>query len=838
MPLPRLPSASELFDTAIHPEREPDVVALGLEVVARPGEPAPAHVEPDSGIMAIRRALGENRLATMSPVSRIAESRQQLEAEGVECEGRGDGLFAEVGEWRGRRKALRIAGANRLLVNDMLLVRPRPAVQTRPSGEPPSKPAPDTFTSFDVLTSDVPPDLQDQPTADVSNARIEPVAAGGSDTTALSPAPETQTEAITDAIVASRPPLAISTSVGRAGRNAAADVKAVQNRLVELRLLDAGDGRTENPAGPGPVPDTALAQTIDAIERFQRQAGIPPDGSVDVRSPTRTELDLALPPPTAAELAAVASERRAIRQSLSRGLTIKGPVGATSNGNAPDDVRAVQRRLVDIGSLSGSHLEAPPASTTAAVPQTSLHATIAALRAMRPDVEFWQSRATIAGTSTPGVVTPGDATAVLLDRISVYNMSLGGNQISFRDHISSGNTRSETGVKFVGIASPSGVSLTDYKKAVGLSAGEAAALKQVSTHEGSFDAINTYDRALVSAGFIQFAGSRGLPRYLALLKLRHPGKFKDLLQKFGIDVELVVTGGRIDSARTIVLDPEGQRVLRGPAAEAAIRDDMRLTTALIVSGRDRDVQLTQLEAAVRDYVLPILNASVTWTTTNQQRATLKTLFRSQKGMATLFDRCIQEGLGAARRRFERVIQNLLVDPDTRKKPAPTPGEMQRREGDILAEVERDLQATADVAKKIRLARTLLSALIRETHARDATAAGLLARPEVSDARRAVLEARVGVPAIVNVTTPDGVGVKTALDAMTAGLDAEEKRLALVPVPDSVEALAGQLTASRQALASAGAPVSTAPMFLARVQRIRRSTLDAGIGAAEGETAVG
>src|SRR5262249_27503987 len=154
-------------------------------------------------------------------------------------------------------------------------------------------------------------------------------------------------------------------------------------------------------------------------------------------------------------------------------------------------------------------------------------------------------------------------------------------------------------------------------------------------------AINTYDRALVSVGFIQFAGSRGLPRYLALLKARQSAKFRDLIQKFGVDVEFDVGRGAIDTARTVVVDPGGNRVLRSTAAEAAIPDDKRLTTALVVSGRDRDVQLTQIEAAVRDYVIPILNATVSWASASRQRAALKDLLRSQKGMAALFDRCIQ-----------------------------------------------------------------------------------------------------------------------------------------------------------------------------------------------------
>lgn len=775
MRLSRLSSAAELFDAAMQPEREGEIAALGFDILARPGEPAPAHLEPDSGIIAIRRALGENRLAVMSPVSQIVGSRQRLEAEGVQCEGYGDGVFAEVGEWRGRRKALRIAGINRLLVNDMLLVRPRPPIPAQPPAKPGSRPERDGFTSFDFPPIELPRDARDEPIDDAPVPALEPTPVTGFDGTAVWPTMEIEPEAINDSIAVAKPPVALTASVGRAGRNDAADVTATQNRLVEQ--------------------------------------------------------------PTAAEFAAVSSARAAIGQSVSRGLTIKGPVGATPTGNAPDDVRAVQRRLVEIGRLSRSHVETPAAATTAAVPQASLPATISAIRALHPDVEFWQAKGRITGTSTTGIVKPGDATAALLNRIAVYSMTLGGEQISFRDHIATPHTRSESGVKFVGTASPSAISLADYNKVVGLSPGQAAALKQVATHEGSFDAINTYDRALVSVGFIQFAGSRGLPRYLALLKMRHPARFKALLQTYGIDVEFVVARGAIETSRLVVLEPEGNRVSRGTSAEAAVRDDMRLTTALILSGRDRDVQLTQIEAAVRDYVLPILGAPVTWTTTSRQRARLGDLFRSQKGMATLFDRCIQEGLGAARRRFERVIQNLLADPDTRKTPAPPPGQMQRREGDILAEVERDLQAAADVADKIGRARRLLATLIRETHAAGATVTGLLARPELSDARRAILEARVGVPAIVNVTVPAGIAVKAALDAMAATLEAERQRLALSPEPASVEALRGALTSSRQSLASAVAPVSTAPTFLARIQRIRRSTLDSGLGAAEAEAAV-
>jgi hypothetical protein len=65
--------------------------------------------------------------------------------------------------------------------------------------------------------------------------------------------------------------------------------------------------------------------------------------------------------------------------------------------------------------------------------------------------------------------------------------------------------------------------------------------------------------------------------------------------------------------------------------------------------------------------------------------------------------------------------------------------------------------------------------------------------------------------------------------MATTLTAEARRLALTPSPPSLDALRSALVSSRQALATALGPVSTSPMFLARIQRIRRSTLDSSLG---------
>jgi len=62
----------------------------------------------------------------------------------------------------------------------------------------------------------------------------------------------------------------------------------------------------------------------------------------------------------------------------------------------------------------------------------------------------------------------------------------------------------------------------------------------------------------------------------------------------------------------------------------------------------------------------------------------------------------------------------------------------------------------------------------------------------------------------------------------ATLVAEERRLALTPPPASAVELANLLAASRRALDRIVGPFATAPAFLERVRRIRRSSLDAGL----------
>lgn len=160
----------------------------------------------------------------------------------------------------------------------------------------------------------------------------------------------------------------------------------------------------------------------------------------------------------------------------------------------------------------------------------------------------------------------------------------------------------------------------------------ARALRFVSQHEGGYDAVNTWDRARFSWGFIQFAGGRGFPKMLAHFKSQDPELFHKYLGRYGVDVLPDASGDPVP----VCLDTLRGRVLYGDRAEQRIGDDPLLVALFIRAGRDADVQRLQIEAACRLYVRPALTAQASG-------VVLSSILRSPKGMAMLIDRKIHEG---------------------------------------------------------------------------------------------------------------------------------------------------------------------------------------------------
>lgn len=185
-------------------------------------------------------------------------------------------------------------------------------------------------------------------------------------------------------------------------------------------------------------------------------------------------------------------------------------------------------------------------------------------------------------------------------------------------------------------------------RAAGVTSEAVTALKYVSGHEGGFDAINTWDSARFSWGFIQFAGGRGLPPLLAHMKERNPQRFAELLGRYGVGVQSDAKG----NPEPIYVDPASGKVLRGDAAEQAYGDDPLVIAAFIRAARFPEIKQLQIEAAIENYVSPALE--MTW-----RDVPLGQVFKTPKSLALLIDRKVHEG---NTRRFRRALDRVCPDP--------------------------------------------------------------------------------------------------------------------------------------------------------------------------------
>ena len=690
----------------------------------------------------------------------------------------------------------------------------------------------------------------------------------------VAPAPPAAGGTATVPVAPILPALTIGRAVGRNSPNRVADVRLVQDRLLALRYLDQAGHAAESPAAgaTGSVPAAQLTATIAAIEALQRevQGMATPDGQCGPGGRTLGALNRAIPRPTAAEYAAAAAARAAIVETVTRGVTLTLPVGnataaavAAGQANRPADVTAVQQRLVQLGHLAENHGELPPAGATASLPEASLQRTRAAIRRFQDrEVTFWRKRGEVTGALTPSVVAPNDATQRLLDRIANYReLFAGGEDITFRDYPASNYTVHPRGTSVTGTALPAALPVAEYT-AVGLTPAQTNALRFVSAHEGNFDALNTYDQARVSFGFIHFAGGRGLPPLMALLKARRPAIFAQQFGAFGIEVEFNVANGRIANAALALLDPAAGRVLRGNAAETGIRDSARLSAVFIRAGRNLDIQRVQIEAATRDYILPSLAAQASYDAnlveelaapggavtatyagagarafratpiyatrraasrirerTATSSARIETLLTSEQGLAVLMDRAIQDGAGPGGGGVVRVVGALRWVAD--REGLAAIAQVAGRERLVLQQVVDDYTADGETGEQLDAAIGAVGALKQAAATATATVAGVLALPQAGVARQAVDRALAVVPRKSFVP---------GRDQLATGLPAERARLNFAPPPANIAALRALLQASGAALAGLRKPFdpANARAKRARVQDILTGPLAAPV----------
>ena len=197
-------------------------------------------------------------------------------------------------------------------------------------------------------------------------------------------------------------------------------------------------------------------------------------------------------------------------------------------------------------------------------------------------------------------------------------------------------------------------------QSVGLSARQAQALQYVSTHEGAFDAINSYDQAIFSYGFIQFTGGAAvggsLNQVLASMKANAAQSFQRVFQRVGIDVE-----GSGKMAAVTVLDDFGNRQ-RGDQAWLYIQGRPQLYGPFIQAGFEPDLVREQLRMANALYVQPALNfkLDVTLGGIRLQIPRLSDVINSEAALTLVIALAVNQGVGGMSRTFGAAISAVAT----------------------------------------------------------------------------------------------------------------------------------------------------------------------------------
>ena len=251
-----------------------------------------------------------------------------------------------------------------------------------------------------------------------------------------------------------------------------------------------------------------------------------------------------------------------------------------------------------------------------------------------------------------------------------------GAQIDFTDHPKKRGAKAKRQrvIQYFGsqtAATEPAITFTAAGRATGLSPEATQALQFISQHEGGFDAINTWDSARFSWGFIQFAGGRGLPPALALLKGESPRLFHTLFAQYGVDVLPDADG----KPKCVFVSPKG--VLYGKAAEQAYGDNLLVAALFIRAGRVPEVKQREVEAAIRNYAAPALAAVY-------GNIRVADVLRSPQSLAMLIDRKVHEGNVA---RLGRAVEQAYVaNPPRSQRDL---GQMEARALDLALENTQD-----------------------------------------------------------------------------------------------------------------------------------------------------
>lgn len=450
----------------------------------------------------------------------------------------------------------------------------------------------------------------------------------------------------------------ISAAVGATSRakNFAVDVRIVQKLLKDALMMSAGDFASEHPASTVPgtdvIPQTSLSKTIAAIKKFQKDilGQSSPDGRVDPNGQTYRKLVAeaerpSLSPDDLSDIDDARDEFDWDEEDGTRTLAhIDFPVGNVTSGNYYSDVARVQKRLLDLGYLSTGDYEferfskirqrnqayyadKPGKPRVVNIKKAHLPKTIAALHAGQRDrevfyIQKYLKKALTALGWNPAipykskVMKPDGPTFVVLKEFGVatvtYTDSSGKvvtielqnfSPSKYTDFLKDGWYRNGD----LDPAAENAKLFTD----LGIPSDHVEPLRYVASNEGNFDAINTWDGAKLSFGFVQFAGTYTLSKMMATLKHIHYESFQRFFERYGIFVTYTYDdkNNKVRTAEFSVVDPATGIFYTEDDAYAYIQQNPQLIGVFLQAAQEVYTKKAQILTAYNLITAPGLSKS-------------------------------------------------------------------------------------------------------------------------------------------------------------------------------------------------------------------------------------
>jgi hypothetical protein len=225
-----------------------------------------------------------------------------------------------------------------------------------------------------------------------------------------------------------------------------------------------------------------------------------------------------------------------------------------------------------------------------------------------------------------------------------YRIQVGDTTVSLHDHVEAYATIADRGLE----GSAQRTATTPTQTVDQLVDGDATIssstkkiIKLVSSFEGRFSSVNTWDIADVTWGFIQWttgkSGKGSLIDTLLACKAQAPTVFDQRLRRFGIDVS--------SADGLIVTLPDGT-VKKGKDAARHIQVDPLLTAILSASGEDPQFKIAQLRHANDKVGKEVLRSRVT---VAGRKVKLGDILTSELAVGGAFNRAVHAGAGAVQK---------------------------------------------------------------------------------------------------------------------------------------------------------------------------------------------